>query len=45
MILLGIPTTWSDVFVGLVIVIGVSLTALQSARSSKVKKSAAKGEA
>lgn len=45
MILLGIPTTWSDVFVGLVIVIGVSLTALQSARTSKSKKSAAKGEA
>lgn len=42
MILLGIPTTWSDVFVGLVIVVGVSLTALQSKRSSQVKKKSAK---
>lgn len=42
MILLGIPTTWSDVFVGLVIVIGVSLTAWQSTRTSKSKKKAVK---
>lgn len=42
MILLGIPTTWSDVFVGLVIVIGVSLTALQSSRTSRSKKKAVK---
>ena len=42
MILLGIPTTWSDVFVGLVIVIGVSLTAWQSNRTSKSKKKAIK---
>ena len=42
MILLGIPTTWSDVFVGLVIVIGVSLTAWQSTRISKSKKKAVK---
>ena len=42
MILLGIPTTWSDVFVGLVIVIGVSLTAWHSTRTSKSKKKAVK---
>ena len=42
MILLGIPTTWSDVFVGLVIVIGVSLTALQASRPSRSRKKTAK---
>ena len=42
MILLGIPTTWSAVFVGLVIVIGVSLTAWQSNRTSKSQKKAVK---
>ncbi|MCR5788366.1 MAG: ABC transporter permease [Lachnospiraceae bacterium] len=35
MILLGIPTTWSNVFVGLVIVAGVAISAYQSNRSAK----------
>lgn len=37
MILLGIPTTWSDVFVGAVIIIGISVSAIQSNRASNVR--------
>ena len=36
MILLGIPTTWSSVFVGAVIVIGVSISAYQANHTGKV---------
>ncbi|MCI2147565.1 MAG: ABC transporter permease [Clostridiales bacterium] len=39
MILIGIPTTWSDVFVGAVIIIGVIVSALQSNRYDKVRTS------
>ena len=39
MILIGIPTTWSDVFVGAVIIIGVIVSALQSNRYEKVRTS------
>lgn len=35
MILLGIPTTWSNVFVGIVIVMGVSFSAYQTIRNKK----------
>lgn len=41
MILLGIPTTWSNVFVGAVIVIGVTVSALRSNKS--VNRKAGKG--
>lgn len=44
MILLGVPTTWSDVFVGLVIVIGVSVSAYQSMRRAAPKKKQLAGE-
>ena len=37
MILLGVPTTWSNVFGGIVIVVGVALSAYQSIRTEKVK--------
>ena len=47
MILLGIPTTWSNVFVGAVIVIGVGVSAYQTNHPRKgsgtVKKEAANG--
>ncbi len=39
MILLGIPTTWSDVFVGAVIVIGVAVSAIQANRKGRIKTS------
>ncbi len=37
MILLGIPTTWSNVFVGLVILIGVSVSAYQTMHVRRAK--------
>ena len=42
MILLGIPTTWSSVFVGAVIVIGVAISAYQANHQTKgrIKKEA-----
>lgn len=39
MILLGIPTTWSNVFVGAVIIIGVSISVIQERKTRSVKVS------
>lgn len=39
MILIGIPTTWSDVFVGAVIIVGVIVSALQSNHTFSVRRS------